>query len=165
MKRDGDTWEAAPCFYETVWACFTAQRSLHFPSLEWGLFLSHQHFTPLPPPHPLIRRSGCLTTAAAVQECLPYNVTHISKCESALLLLCVGPLSPRRSLSRLGSFLRNLVRSLMSQCPFTFPAAVNTNAHRRNTVYHQGFYNGSFTGHYVSPVITKPLQWVKVWFM
>lgn len=34
-------------------------------------------FTPPPPP-------GCLTTAAAVQECLPYNVTHISKCDRAL---------------------------------------------------------------------------------
>lgn len=98
-----------------VWARFTARRSLHFP-FTGGLFLANTSMNAVvsptaPPPHPrsLPPRSGCLTTAAAAQECLPYNVTHISKHESALLLLCKEPESPRCSLSALGLFFQDLL--------------------------------------------------------
>lgn len=124
---------------EGVWAGFTAQCSLHFPSS--GGLSSCQHFNecsgfpPTVSTHPLLHsspppRSGCLTTAAAVQECLPYNVTHISKRQSALLLLCEEPVSPRCSLSPLSLFFRTRFterHSLMSHCRLTFPAAANTN--------------------------------------
>lgn len=120
-------------------SCFTAQCSLHFPST--GGLSSCQHFNecsgfpPTVSTHPLLHsspppRSGCLTTAAAVQECLPYNVTHISKRQSALLLLCKEPVSPRCSLSALSLFFRTRFterHSLMSHCQLTFPAAANTN--------------------------------------
>lgn len=72
------------------------------PSLEASFFKDCSGFphSPqfTPPPLP-----GCLTTAAAVKECLPYNVTHISKSDRALLPLCKEPLSPRWSLSEPGS--------------------------------------------------------------
>lgn len=121
------------------WELFTAQCSLHFPST--GGLSSCQHFNecsgfpPTVSTHPLLHsspppRSGCLTTAAAVRECLPYNVTHISKRQSALLLLCKEPVSPRCSLSALSLFFRTRFterHSLMSHCQLTFPAAANTN--------------------------------------
>lgn len=93
-----------------MWACFTVQRSLHFPSLEASFLPTLQCMQWFPPPPPPTSRSpprsGCLTTAPAVQECLPYNVTHITKRESALLLLCKEPLSSCRSLSSVSLFFR-----------------------------------------------------------
>lgn len=71
-------------------ACFSTRVASTSPSLE-ASFLASTSMNAAPPPQPPAApppRSGCLTTAAAVQECLPYNVTHISERESALLPLC-----------------------------------------------------------------------------
>lgn len=79
------------------------------PSLEASFFASTSVNSVVSPHSPQLTpppRSGCLTTAAAVQECLPYNVTHISKRDRALLPLCKEPPSPRCSLSALSLFFR-----------------------------------------------------------
>lgn len=141
-----------------MWACCTAQRSLNFPFTE-GLTPANRA---APPP-----RSGCLTTAAAAQECLSYNVTHISKCESSLLLLCREWV--HTVLCVLLVYFSGPDLRLVS---LTLPAAVNTNISEEFNTREQRLTNLQPTtgaqrpfnvqDHFISSAVTKPHSEVKI---